>query len=128
MPEASDGPPQGATGHGAGEALVQQVLSLARRAVVEDSSDREDGAHKMDALDLEDKKQNIGLKKIYGGWLLGTLIVQLIFTNLVFLLVGAKKLEYPDSATIQVFVGATMIEVAILIRMILKSLFPEKKA
>lgn len=126
MPEASDGPPS-VTEQGKSESLAQSIVSLTRTLIAEDDPPRGEGG-RMDALDFKDRAQNIDLKKRYGGWLLWTLIGQLVITNLAFLAVGIKWLTYPDSTTIQVFVGATMIEVAILIRMILKSLFPEKKS
>lgn len=69
-------------------------------------------------------KTDRGLKKFYGIVLLFLLTVQLITVNVIFVLGGLKVLKYP-STTFDIFIMGSLIEVAIIVRIVVKYLFTD---
>lgn len=64
------------------------------------------------------------LKIIYGSCLLGILLLQLIAVNVIFILGGLEILKY-SSTTFNVFITGSLIEVAVIVRIVVKYLFTD---
>lgn len=73
----------------------------------------------------ERTKNDNNLKKTYSKILIGILISQLIIMNVVFILKGAKVLDFADT-TFNLFITATIAEVFTLVTIIVKYLFTDK--
>lgn len=76
-------------------------------------------------LNNRDLKAEIKLKKSYGKWFLIILAVQLAVMNGVFILDGAKKLDF-EPLTLQLYMGGTLTEVFGLVLVVTKYLFKRK--
>lgn len=76
--------------------------------------------------ELEEWKQDIGLKKRYANWFIGILIGQLLIMNLVFILTGAKVLTWEDPWYLRVYMGGTLAEVFGVVLVITRSLFSKR--
>lgn len=66
------------------------------------------------------------LKKIYGGWLLFALFIQIIAINTAFFLIGFEKLKV-DEWTSRTFIVAVFIELGAMVRFIVKYLFGQRE-
>lgn len=69
-------------------------------------------------------KNDNDLKKKYSKILIGILIVQLLFMNVIFILYGAGVLHFKDS-TFNLFIRATIAEVFTLVAIIVRYLFTD---
>jgi hypothetical protein len=78
---------------------------------------------------LDDLKQLIRLKRIYGFAILGLMAAQLIVVNTGFLLYAGIGYGWaPPTAAIQVWLVATFVQIVSVVVVITNSLFPGGKA
>ena len=79
----------------------------------------------VEQADLDDKKTDTSLKKLYAYWFIGILIGQLVILNAVFVCIGIGLLKYSDFV-INLFLGGTLLEVFGVVLVITKYLFSRK--
>ena len=63
------------------------------------------------------------MRKRYANWLIGTMSVQVVVINLIFVLIGCGVLKF-EPWTANTFVMATFAEISTLILLVVKYLFP----
>ncbi len=73
----------------------------------------------------EDSRANRQLRKQYAEWFAIGLGIQLLIMNIIIILVGAGCLKLGD-ATLQIFMGGTLLEVFGIVSIITLNLFPKK--
>lgn len=73
----------------------------------------------------QQQDQDRALRKTYGKWLLVALFVQTFLINLAFVLIGAKVLVV-DQWVAQTFIVSVFAEIAAMVVIIVKYLFPDK--
>ncbi|MGL5370826.1 MAG: hypothetical protein ACRDBF_07345 [Plesiomonas shigelloides] len=77
-------------------------------------------------LDNVDFEAEILLKKAYGKYFLIILATQLLIMNIVFISVGFEWIKFPDTLTLQLYMGGTMTEVFGLVLVVTKYLFKKR--
>jgi hypothetical protein len=75
--------------------------------------------------DEEDRISDRGLKRMYANWFKWILIVQLSVMNLIFIIAGAKRLNFSHWA-LELYMVGTLAEVFGIVQVITKHLFPTK--
>jgi hypothetical protein len=82
-----------------------------------------------DQLQAKDHQQDIDLKKKYADWLLGAVIVQLLLANAVFVAYAwAGEHWHLDAVVIDVWLGATLVQVIGVVAIVTRYLFPRRDA
>jgi hypothetical protein len=78
-------------------------------------------------LQAKDHQQDISLKKKYADWLLGAVIGQLFIANAVFVTYAwAGKGWNLDAVVIDVWLGATLVQVIGVVTIVTRYLFPRR--
>ncbi len=76
-----------------------------------------------DKAEIDDRNSDRTLKLVYAVGFIIILAVQLLLVNVVFFAAGIGWLSY-DQWALELFVGATLAEVFLVVRVITKNLFP----
>jgi hypothetical protein len=80
-----------------------------------------------DQLQAKDHQQDIDLKKKYADWLLGAVIGQLLLANAVFVTYAwAGERWHLDAVVIDVWLGATLVQVVGVVAIVTRYLFPRR--
>ena len=75
----------------------------------------------------QDHQQDINLKKKYADWLLGAVVAQLIVANAVFVVYAwAGEHGDLDAVVIDVWLGATLVQVIGVAAIVTRYLFPRR--
>ena len=73
--------------------------------------------------DNKDRKSDRDLKKKYAKYFIIIVFMQLILINEIFIMVGAGIIHY-DGYSLDIFVTATIIQVFLCVKEIIRNLFP----
>jgi len=80
-----------------------------------------------EALDRWDRGQDIELRRSYANWLLRTLIAQVLFTNVVFVLYAHLGVDWRLTASVvNVWLIGTLAEVVGIVLVVTRYLFPNR--
>ncbi|MGB3615802.1 MAG: hypothetical protein WBA10_18545 [Elainellaceae cyanobacterium] len=76
---------------------------------------------------VEDRRSDRQLRQRYATWFMWILVSQLLVMNAVFILLGLGKLEYRNRWIVEIYIGATVVEVFGVVIVITRGLFPKPK-
>lgn len=118
-----------ATGESGGPATTpEEIRALARRA-----ADRPDTVRPTreltpwEELRQADYRQDMRLREKYANWLLWGLGAELVIVNLLFWLYAAIGMHWRiPSAAIEVWLGATVVQVVGIVAIVARYLFPRR--
>jgi hypothetical protein len=80
-----------------------------------------------EALEAKDREQDIGLKRMYALILLGLLAAQMIVADAVFVAYAWAGVNWKvDGSVMEVWLGATLIEVVGIVLVVTRYLFPRR--
>lgn len=121
--------PRRSSGSAAQSAAIQKQLEFWRQSVKELAVPARELTKlpPEDRLHRQDLAQDIQLKRQYAKWLLGAMLGQMLFANVVFVLYAWLGRDWVLSpSVINVWLGATLAEVVGIVLVVTRYLFPRR--
>jgi len=107
--------------------LIRQLVQRFRSGEAVDDGAELESLPGPEQLQAQDRQQDINLKKKYADWLLGAVVVQLIVANTVFVVYAWAGEHWDlDAVVIDVWLGATLVQVIGVVAIVTRYLFPRR--
>lgn len=107
--------------------LIRELVQRMRAGEPVDDGAEIDSLPEPAQLHAQDHQQDITLKKKYADWLLGAVIGQLLLANTVFVAYAwAGKGWDLEAVVINVWLGATLVQVIGVVAIVTRYLFPRR--